>query len=74
MGRPDAGDPQGQALQRGQARRRSEHGHSIVRLACHTGGVITLDQMLAHEQEFASGLDKLTMESPAPLLGGPNDK
>ena len=38
------------------------------RMACHTGQVVTWDEAMNHQQEFAPGLDKLTMDSPAPLL------
>jgi predicted dehydrogenase len=44
------------------------------RMAAHTGQVITFDQMLNHDHEFAPGLDKLTIDSPAPLLAGPDGK
>ena len=47
---------------------------SMGRLACHTGQVVTFDQMLAHDHEFAPDLDKLTLTSPAPLLVGANGK
>jgi predicted dehydrogenase len=40
---------------------------SMGRMAAHTGNVITYDQMLNCPHEFAPDLDKLTMESPAPL-------
>jgi predicted dehydrogenase len=40
---------------------------SMGRLAAHTGKKITYKQMLEHEHEFAPGLEKLTLESPAPL-------
>jgi predicted dehydrogenase len=40
---------------------------SMGRLAAHTGQVITYDQALNHEHEFAPDVDKLTMNSPAPL-------
>lgn len=43
---------------------------SMGRMAAHTGQVITLDQMLNCEHEFAPDVDKLTMESPAPLQAG----
>jgi len=42
------------------------------RLAVHTGQIVTWDQALNHEQELAPGLDKLTMDSPAPLQIGPD--
>jgi predicted dehydrogenase len=47
---------------------------SMGRMACHTGQVITYDQILNHEHEFAPDVDKLTMESPAPLKLLPNGK
>ena len=37
------------------------------RMACHTGQVITFDQILNCEHEFAPMVDKLTMESAAPV-------
>ena len=37
------------------------------RMACHTGQEITYEQILNHEQEYAPGVDKLTMDSPPPL-------
>ncbi len=42
---------------------------SMGRMAAHTGKIITYDQMLNGQHEFAPGLDKLTMDSPAPLRG-----
>jgi len=47
---------------------------SMGRMAAHTGQEITFEQMLNHEHEYAPGADKLTMESPAPLLAGPDGK
>ncbi len=41
---------------------------SMGRLAAHSGQVITFDQMLNHDHEFAPDLDKLTLNSPAPLV------
>lgn len=40
---------------------------SMGRMAAHTGQVITYEQMLNCEHEFAPNVDKLTMDSPAPL-------
>jgi predicted dehydrogenase len=37
------------------------------RLAAHTGRVVTRDEMLNHEHEFAPDVDKLKMDSPAPI-------
>ena len=47
---------------------------SMGRMAAHTGQIITYDQVLNCEQEFAPDVDKLTMSSPAPLQAGPDDK
>ncbi len=38
------------------------------RIAAHTGQVVTFDEMLNCECEFAPDVDKLTMTSPAPLM------
>jgi predicted dehydrogenase len=40
---------------------------SMGRLAAHTGQIVTYKQMLDHEHEFAPDVDKLTMQSEAPL-------
>lgn len=40
---------------------------SMGRMAAHTGRVITFEEMLNCDHEFAPDLDKLTMDSPAPL-------
>ncbi len=40
---------------------------SMGRMAAHTGGVITYDQMLACDHEFAPDIDRLTADSPPPL-------
>ena len=47
---------------------------SMGRMAAHTGQVITYDEMLNCEHEFAPNVDKLTMDSPAPLLAGIDGK
>ncbi len=44
------------------------------RMAVHTGREITWDEALNHEHEMAPGLDKLTMDSPAPLPAGADGK
>ncbi len=41
------------------------------RMAINTGRSITWDEALNHEHEFAPGLDKLTMDSPAPCWWAP---
>jgi len=41
---------------------------SMGRMAAHTGQEITYEQILNSTHEMAPGLDKLTMDSPAPLL------
>jgi hypothetical protein len=46
----------------------------LGRMAAHTGQVVTYDQMLNCEHEFAPDVDKLKMDSPAPLLVGADGK
>jgi predicted dehydrogenase len=47
---------------------------SMGRMAAHTGQVITYDQMLNCEHEFAPGIEGFTKDSEAPLKAGPNGK
>lgn len=47
---------------------------SMGRMAAHTGQEITFDEMLNHEHEYAPGVDKLTMDSPAPLPADANGR
>ena len=47
---------------------------SLGRMAAHTGQEITYDDMLNCDHEMAPGLDKLTMDSPAPLQAGSDGK
>ena len=47
---------------------------SLGRMAAHTGQEITYDEILNCDHEMAPGLDKLTMDSPAPLQAGPDGK
>jgi predicted dehydrogenase len=47
---------------------------SMGRMAAHTGQEITFDQMLNCPHEMAPGLDKLTMDSPAPLTADANGR
>jgi predicted dehydrogenase len=44
------------------------------RMAAHTGRVVTYDEALHCDHEMAPGLDKLTMNSPAPVQRGSNGK
>ncbi len=37
------------------------------RMAAHTGQIVTCDEMLNREHEFAPDVDKLTLDAPAPL-------
>jgi len=56
---------------------RSAQGSLVVamgRKAVHTGQVVTYDDMLAGDEEFAPGVDRLTMDSPAPLLADANGR
>ncbi|HEV3203089.1 MAG TPA: Gfo/Idh/MocA family oxidoreductase [Gemmataceae bacterium] len=47
---------------------------AMGRMAAHTGRVVTWDEMLNCEHELAPQVDQLTMDSPAPLLAGPDGK
>ena len=47
---------------------------SMGRMAAHTGQEITFEDMLNCPHEFAPGVDKLTMNSPAPLQAGKDGK
>jgi predicted dehydrogenase len=47
---------------------------AMGRMAAHTGRVVTYDQILNHDHEFAPGIDQLTMDSPPPLPPGPDGK
>ncbi len=47
---------------------------SMGRMAAHTGQIITYDQILNCDHEFAPDVDKLTMDGPAPLLAGTDGK
>ncbi len=47
---------------------------SMGRMAAHTGREITFDQMLNCEHEMAPGVDKFTMDSPAPLIADANGR
>jgi predicted dehydrogenase len=45
---------------------------AMARRAVHTGQIVTYDEMLNCDEEFAADVDKLTMDSPAPVLAGAN--
>ncbi len=47
---------------------------SLGRMAAHTGRVVTYDEILNSGHEFAPGLDRITADSPAPLMPGPDGK
>jgi hypothetical protein len=47
---------------------------SMGRMAAHTGQIITYDDMLNCEHEFAPEVDKLSVDGPAPLKAGPDGK
>jgi len=47
---------------------------SMGRKAAHTGQEITLEEMRNSDQEYAPGVDKLTMDSPAPLQADANGR
>ena len=43
-------------------------------MAAHTGREITFDEMIGSKHEMAPGLDKFTMDSPAPLIADANGR
>jgi len=47
---------------------------SMGRMASHTGQKVTLKQMMSHQHEFAPAIDKLTMDSPSPLVADAEGK
>ena len=47
---------------------------SMGRMAAHTGRIVTYNDMLNCQHEFAPDVDKLTMDSPAPLQNLPDGK
>lgn len=47
---------------------------SMGRMAAHTGQIITYEQILNSDHEFAPGLDSLTENSPAPLQPDANGR
>ena len=47
---------------------------SLGRKAAHTGTEITFDDMMNDEQEYAPGVDKWTMDSPAPVQANAEGK
>src|SRR5439155_11637833 len=47
---------------------------AMGRMAAHTGKIITRDQMLSCDHEFAPEGDRLAMDSPAPLRAGSDGK
>jgi hypothetical protein len=47
---------------------------AMGRMAAHTGQLITLDDLMECEHEFAPDVDKLTLESDAPLRADADGK
>jgi predicted dehydrogenase len=47
---------------------------TMGRFAAHTGQIITFDEMLNHDHEFAPEVDKLTLNAPSPLRAGLDGK
>jgi predicted dehydrogenase len=47
---------------------------SMGRMACHTGQVITFDDMLQCEHDFSPGIEQLTLNGPSPLKADENGK
>jgi hypothetical protein len=46
----------------------------LGRMAAHTGQVIKREDLLKHDHEFAPDVDKLTLNSPAPLVADADGK
>jgi predicted dehydrogenase len=44
------------------------------RYAAHTGQLVTFDQMMNHDHEFAPAVDHLTLDGPSPLRAGADGK
>ena len=65
MERLDRRHPQRQAVQRSEARRRSQLVTTMGRMAAHTGQEITFDDLLNIRHEYAPDADKFTFDSPA---------
>lgn len=59
-----------------EARRGAEASHvtNMGRMSAHTGQVITWDQMLNSDHEFAPQVAELTMDSQAPIQAGPDGR
>ncbi|NUQ63813.1 MAG: Gfo/Idh/MocA family oxidoreductase [Pirellulales bacterium] len=59
-----------------EARRGAEASlvSSMGRMAAHTGQIVTWDDLMNSNHEFAPEVDKLAMDSPAPLRLEPNGK
>jgi hypothetical protein len=47
---------------------------SMGRMAAHTAQVVTYDDILNCEHEFAPDVDKLTLDGPAPLIADADGK
>ena len=47
---------------------------SMGRMAVHTGQIVTRDQMLHCDHEFAPNVAELTMDGPAPVLADADGK
>jgi hypothetical protein len=47
---------------------------AMGRMAAHTGKIVTYDEMLKCEHEFAPQVDKLTLTSAAPVQADKNGK
>ncbi len=44
------------------------------RMAAHTGRVVTLEEIMSHDHEFAPDVDKLALGGPAPLIADASGK
>jgi hypothetical protein len=67
-------------VHRGEVRLQVERGAkaSLVtvmgRMSAHTGQLVTYDQVVNHDHEFAPNVDQLTLDGPAPLIADANGK
>ncbi len=67
VGPPDRRHPQGQPYNEVKRGAEASLVTAMGRMAAHTGRVVTFDEMLNHDHEFAPDVDKLTYDAAAPL-------
>src|SRR5690606_16210795 len=47
---------------------------AMGRMAAHTGRIVTYDEMLNSENDFAPNVDQLTLDGPSPLVADAEGK